>query len=77
VPEEKRYSKNKIAENVHTRRVDDVVEDELADATQYGEIVPSLFGWTSSEEQEERVDYLNEVSKEITPSKMKDKHYTQ
>lgn len=66
MPEEKIYSKNRIQEDVHAQRVDDVVEDELTDATQYGEIIPSLFGWTSSEEQEERVDYLNEISKKIT-----------
>lgn len=66
---EKKLSKNAIEEDVHERRVDDIVEDELYDATQYGEIVPSLFGWTSSEEQKERVDHLNEISEEITPSK--------
>jgi hypothetical protein len=54
---------------VHGRNIDDPVEDELNDSTAYGEVMSSLFGWTSSEEQEERVEHLNELSRELAREK--------
>jgi hypothetical protein len=56
-------------EDLHKKKVDSVVEDELLDDTMYGEIIPSLMGWTSSEEQEERTNRLIEISEEISANK--------
>jgi hypothetical protein len=53
-------------EDIHKKKVDSLLEDELMDDTMYGEIIPSLMGWTSSEEQEERTNRLIEISEEIT-----------
>ncbi|HHW01876.1 MAG TPA: hypothetical protein GXX35_03540 [Thermoanaerobacterales bacterium] len=53
-------------EDIHKKKVDSLVEDELMDDTMYGEIIPSLMGWTSSEEQEERTNRLIEISEEMT-----------
>jgi len=53
-------------EDIHKKKVDSLVEDELMDDTMYGEIIPSLMGWTSSEEQEERTNHLIEISEELT-----------
>lgn len=53
-------------EDIHKKKVDSLLEDELMDDTIYGEIIPSLMGWTSSEEQEERTNHLIEISEELT-----------
>jgi hypothetical protein len=66
-----REKKTGQIEDIHTRNVDDQLEDELYDDTLYGEIIPSLFAWTSSESQEQRVDFLNEVSEELSKGEKK------
>jgi len=53
-------------EDVHKKKVDSLIEDELLDDTMYGEIIPSLMGWISSEEQEERTNRLIEISEELS-----------
>jgi len=53
-------------EDVHKKKVDSLLEDELLDDTMYGEIIPSLMGWISSEEQEERTNKLIEISEELS-----------
>lgn len=58
-------------EDIHKKKVDDLIEDQLLDDTMYGEIIPSLMGWTSSEHQEERTNRLIEISKELTDLKKK------
>ncbi|HHV18796.1 MAG TPA: hypothetical protein GXZ27_08060, partial [Thermoanaerobacterales bacterium] len=47
--------------------------DQLLDDTMYGEIIPSLMGWTSSEDQEQRTNRLIEISEEIASKKKKKK----
>ncbi|MDI3533742.1 MAG: hypothetical protein PWQ82_107 [Thermosediminibacterales bacterium] len=64
-----RRKKLGITEKNHSNNPNDLAEDELYDSTKYGEIIPSLFGWTTSEEQEERVDYLMEISEELAVRK--------
>lgn len=59
-------------EDIH-KKVDSLVEDQLLDDTMYGEIIPSLMGWTSSEDQEQRTNRLIEISEEIATSKKKKK----
>lgn len=61
-------------EDVHKKKVDSLIEDELVDDTMYGEIIPSLMGWTSSEEQEERTNRLIEISEELTARSNSDKN---
>ncbi|HHY04934.1 MAG TPA: hypothetical protein GX534_07100 [Thermoanaerobacterales bacterium] len=41
----------------------------MADDTMYGEIIPSLMGWLSPEEQKERTDRLEGLSKEMAEKK--------
>ncbi len=60
-------------EDIHKKKVDSLVEDQLLDDTMYGEIIPSLMGWTSSEDQEQRTNRLIEISEEIATSKKKKK----
>lgn len=61
-------------EDVHKKKVDSLIEDELLDDTMYGEVIPSLMGWTTSEEQEERTNRLIEISEELsTISRGKDR----
>jgi hypothetical protein len=60
-------------EDIHKKKVDSLIEDQLLDDTMYGEIIPSLMGWTSSEDQEQRTNRLIEVSEEIATSKKKKK----
>lgn len=60
-------------EDIHKKKVDSLIEDQLLDDTMYGEIIPSLMGWTSSEAQEQRTSRLIEISEEITASKKKKK----
>lgn len=56
-------------EDINKKKVDSLLEDELMDDTMYGEIIPSLMGWTSSEEQEERTNHLIEISEELKGGK--------
>lgn len=56
---------------LYKKKTDDIIEDELADDTMYGEIIPSLMGWTSSEEQEERMNTLLEISEELSKKRGK------
>lgn len=56
-------------ESIRNKKVDSLLEDELMDDTMYGEIIPSLMGWTSSEEQEERANHLIEISEELKGGK--------
>ena len=58
-------------EDVHKKKVDSLIEDQLLDDTMYGEIIPSLMGWTSSEDQEQRTNRLIEISEEIANTKKK------
>ncbi|TYP48161.1 hypothetical protein [Thermosediminibacter litoriperuensis] len=58
---------------LYRKKTDDIIEDELADDTMFGEIIPSLMGWTSSEEQEERMNTLLEISEELAEKKEKAK----
>jgi hypothetical protein len=60
-------------EDIHKKKVDSLIEDQLLDDTMYGEIIPSLMGWTSSEDQEQRTNRLIEISEEIAASKRKKK----
>jgi hypothetical protein len=60
-------------EDIHKKKVDSLIEDQLFDDTMYGEIIPSLMGWTSSEDQEQRTNRLIEISEEIAASKRKKK----
>lgn len=60
-------------EDIHKKKVDSLIEDQLLDDTMYGEIIPSLMGWTSSEDQEQRSNHLIEISEEIAASKKKKK----
>lgn len=62
------HTKDRV-EDIHKKKVDSLIEDELMDDTMYGEIIPSLMGWTSSEEQEERTNRLVEISEELTSDK--------
>ncbi|MGI6486555.1 MAG: hypothetical protein GX759_03355 [Thermoanaerobacterales bacterium] len=65
-----RFTKEKVrvrhtpdrVEDIHKKKVDSIIEDELLDDTIYGEIIPSLMGWTSPEEQERRSNRLQEIS---------------
>lgn len=56
---------------LYKKKTDDIIEDELGDDTMYGEVIPSLMGWTSSEEQEERMNTLLEISEELSKKKRK------
>ncbi len=56
-------------EDTHEKKVDSLIEDELLDDTVYGEIIPSLMGWTSSEEQEERTNRLIQISDSLKYNK--------
>lgn len=38
-------------------------EDEIEDATKYGEFVSSYFAWLTLEGQKERADELNNITK--------------
>ena len=60
-------------EDIHKKKVDSLIEDQLLDDTMYGEIIPSLMGWTSSEDQEQRASRLVEISEELSTSKRKKK----
>lgn len=61
-------------EDVHKKKVDSLIEDKLLDDTMYGEIIPSLMGWISSEAQAERTNRLIELSEELaSPRKKKSK----
>ena len=60
-------------EDIHKKKVDSLIEDQLLDDTMYGEIIPSLMGWTSSEDQEQRTNRLIEISEEIASKKKKKK----
>ena len=60
-------------EDIHKKKVDSLIEDQLLDDTMYGEIIPSLMGWTSSEDQEQRASRLVEISEELSASKRKKK----
>ncbi|HHY42409.1 MAG TPA: hypothetical protein GX514_06140 [Thermoanaerobacterales bacterium] len=60
-------------EDVHKKKVDSLIEDQLLDDTMYGEIIPSLMGWTSFEDQEQRTNRLIEISEEIAATKKKRK----
>lgn len=60
-------------EVIHKKKVDSLIEDQLLDDTMYGEIIPSLMGWTSSEDQEQRASRLVEISEELSTSKRKKK----
>lgn len=51
-------------EPTHKKKVDDLLEEELADDTMYGEIIPSLMGWESFEEQEKRSNRIIEISED-------------
>lgn len=53
-------------EDIHKKKIDSPIEDELIDDTMYGEIIPSLMGWSSSEFQKERNQNLEEVAKELS-----------
>ncbi|ADL08841.1 hypothetical protein [Thermosediminibacter oceani] len=57
---------------LYRKKTDDIIEDELADDTMFGEIIPSLMGWMSSEEQEERMNTLLEISEELAEKKEKE-----
>ncbi|NLU11204.1 MAG: hypothetical protein GXW90_09815 [Tepidanaerobacter acetatoxydans] len=59
--------------NTIGEKVDNTIEDRLTDDTMYGEIIPSLMGWISPENQEERTNRLMEISEEITALKKKRK----
>mgnify|MGYP000905565792 FL=1 len=61
------------AEDVHKKKVDSLIEDQLLDDTMHGEIIPSLMGWTSFEDQEQRTNRLIEISEEISGGKQKKK----
>ena len=52
-------------EDIHKKKVDSLIEDELLDDTMYGEIIPSLMGWTSADDQEDRVQKLEELSEKM------------
>ncbi|MCG0275917.1 MAG: hypothetical protein L5655_07080 [Thermosediminibacteraceae bacterium] len=54
---------------LYRKKTDDIIEDELADDTMWGEIIPSLMGWISPEEQEERMNTLLEISEELREKK--------
>lgn len=54
---------------ISKKKVDDILEEELADDTMYGETIPSLMGWESFEEQRKRSDHIIEVSDELTDLK--------
>lgn len=60
-------------EDVHKKKVDSIIEDELMDDTMYGEIIPSLMGWISSEAQAERTNRLVEISAELARAKKENK----
>jgi hypothetical protein len=45
---------------MYTKEIDDV-PDEIEDATEYGEFVPTLFVWLTPEEQRKRVEHLGKV----------------
>ncbi len=60
-------------EDIHKKKVDSLIEDQLLDDTMYGEIIPSLMGWTSFEDQEQRASRLIEISDEIAAAKKKKK----
>ena len=55
--------------DTNKKKVDSLIEDQLLDDTMYGEIIPSLMGWTSFENQEQRTKRLTEISEEITAEK--------
>ncbi|KYO67378.1 hypothetical protein [Thermovenabulum gondwanense] len=56
------------------KKIDDELEDELADDTMYGEIMSSLMGWISPEQQLRRANNLVEISKELDEQKEKEKN---
>jgi formylmethanofuran dehydrogenase subunit B len=64
-------------EDIHKKKVDGLIEDELLDDTMYGEIIPSLMGWTSSEEQEERTNRLIQISDSLNNKANKGKNQKQ
>lgn len=66
-------SKSNDDRNTVGKKVDNTIEDRLTDDTMYGEIIPSLMGWISPENQEERTNRLMEISEEITALKKKRK----
>jgi hypothetical protein len=57
---------------VHSRNTDDPIEDQLCDSTAYGEIMSSVFGWISSEEQEAKAKELNNLTKKPKRKQKKD-----
>lgn len=60
-------------EPIHKKKVDDLIKEELIDSTMYGEIIPSVMGWESFEEQERRSNRLLEISDELTAKAKKSK----
>ena len=56
-------------EDPHKKKVDSLIEDQLLDDTAYGEIIPSLMGWISSEAQEQRASQLVEIAEDLTEEK--------
>lgn len=47
------------------KHVDSLIEDQLADNTMFGEIIPSLMGWISPEDQEVQVNKLEDLSERM------------
>lgn len=59
-------------EDIHKKKVDSLIEDQLLDDTMYGEVIPSLMGWTSPDEQELKVNKLEELSGNTRPIRPKE-----
>ena len=57
---------------IHSRNTDDPIEDQLYDSTAYGEIMSSVFGWISPEEQEAKVKELNTLTQKTKRKQKKD-----
>lgn len=66
-------SKPNNNKNAVDKKTDNTIEDRLTDDTMYGEVIPSLMGWISPENQEQRTNRLIEISEEITALKKKRK----
>ena len=49
------------------RNKTNIRDERIEDSTLYGEFIPSLDQWTSSERQRERARYLQEVTVELAP----------
>lgn len=57
---------------IHSRNTDDLIEDQLCDSTAYGEIMSSVFGWISPEEQEAKAKELNTLTQKMKRKQKKD-----